>query len=180
METTITPKRKAPTKAEAMKALIELERKLMIKENEEAAAAKQLALEELKQATVQYVLENLDALKTQLHVDANFWRLKAGVGFNVDSKDKDDGGLPMPPHLKKLHKKWNEAEERPNGYNVEHLAEKEIRKRIEDKLKRISPDAVINGANCAQVERTPVVKEYLTEFLASLTKASKAAERLAA
>lgn len=177
---TITHKRKAPTKAEAMKALVELERKLMVKENEDAEAAQKRAHQELTKATVQYVLENLDALKDHLEVNVNDWRVTAGVNFKVDPSDTDDDGQTMPPHLKKLHNKWSEIDSQPNGYSVDRISDKDIRKRIEDKLKRISPDAVINGTNCAQVERTPVVKEYLEEFLASLTKASKAAERLAA
>ena len=176
---TITPKRKAPTKAEAMKALVELERKLMIKENEDAKVAKELAHEELTRATLQYVLENFDTLKGKLQLKASSWQLMAGVCFKVDKTD-DESNTPVPANLKKLHQKWDDIDDHPNGWHVDRISERDIRKRIEDKLKRISPDAVINGTNCAQVERTPVVKEYLAEFLASLSKASKAAERLAA
>ena len=175
-----TTNRKSPTKAEAMKALIEMERQLMIKENAEAKAAHKRAEEELTQATLQYVLANLDTLKDHLEVDVNGWRLMTGVNFNVDPNDKEGGGLPMPPNLKKLHKKWSDIDDTPNGYSVDRIPERDIRKRIEDKLKRVNASAVINGTNCAQVEKTPVIKEYLAEFLTSLTKASKAAERLAA
>jgi hypothetical protein len=176
---TITPKRKAPTKAEAMKALVELERKLMIKENKDAQVAKKLAHEELTRATFQYVLENFDTLKDKLQLRANRWELIAGIHFRVD-KTGDESEASAPANLKKLHKKWDEIDEHPCGYNPDQEPVREIRKRIEDKLQRVSPDAVINGTNCAQVERTPVVREYLEEFLASLNKASKAAERLAA
>jgi hypothetical protein len=177
MDTTTTPKRKAPTKAEAMKALIELERKLMVKENEEAKALHQRAEEELKQATLQYVSENFDTLKAHLEVGSCGWRIEASIKFfsapRLDEDDSDHHRIPMPPNLKELHTKLEEIDDRPNGY-VDHIPDRDIRKRIEDKLKAVSADAVIN----AQVERTPVVKEYLEEFLASLTKASKAAERL--
>ena len=163
-----------------MKALIEVERKLMIKENKEAEAAKEAAREAFEKAALQHVLENFMALKDSLHVDVWSSSTKVGIRFrSADNKDDEDG-LPMPLHLRKLHSAWDEIEENPNGWNVERLPERDIRKRIEDKLKRVNASAVINGTNRAQVERTPVVKEYLEEFLASLTKASKAAERLVA
>lgn len=173
-----TTNRKSPTKAEAMKVLIEMERRLMVKENEEAKAAKERAQEELTQATLQYVLENLDTLKANLQLEVSSWTLMAGIKFKVN---KEETALtPIPPHLKRLWKQWDDMDENPNGWNVDRIPERDIRKRIEDKLKRVNASAVINGTNCAQVERTPVIKEYLEEFLASLTKASKAAERLAA
>jgi len=173
-----TTNRKPPTKAEAMKVLIEMERKLMVKENEEAKAAKQLAEEELTKATIQYVLDNFDSLKANLQLELSSWQLMAGVSFKTNSQEK--ALTPIPPHLKKLHKKWDDIDDNPHGWNVDRIPERDIRKRIEDKLKRVNASAVINGTNCAQVERTPVIKEYLEEFLASLNKASKAAERLAA
>lgn len=164
-----------------MKALIEVERKLMHKENEEARAAKQAAREEFSKAAMEYVLENWDALKPSLQTDV--WSSSASVCIKLrpGKNGDEDANVQMPPHLKKLHQKWEDIEETPNGYwNPDRVSDRDIRKRIEDKLKRVNASAVINGANCAPVERTPVVKEYLEEFLASLTKASKAAERLAA
>lgn len=163
-----------------MKALVEIERKLMVKENKEAEAAKEAAREAFEKAAIQHVLENFTALKDHLCADIWGHSSKVGIRFRpADNTDEEDG-LPMPLHLKKLHSAWDDIDSQPNGWNVERLPERDIRKRIEDKLKRVNASAVINGTNCAQVERTPVVKEYLEEFLASLTKASKAAERLVA
>lgn len=174
---TITPKRKAPTKAEAMKALIEMERKLMVKENAEASLKKAEALQEFKTALTSYFLENVGTLKSHLNIPASTYDAQVQFRFSLTQNNET---MSLPPHLASLHKKWKDINERPCGYNPDQQPVREIRKRIEDKLKRVSADAVINGNNCAQVERTPVVKEYLEEFLASLTKASKAAERLAA
>ena len=177
METTTTPNRKAPTKAEAMKALVELERKLMVKENEEAALKKAEAFQEFKTAMTSYFLENFETFQSYLNIPTSSYDAQVQFRFSVTPNNET---MSLPPHLASLHKKWRDINERPCGYNPDQQPVKDIRKHIEDKLKRVSPDAVINGTNCAQVERTPVVKEYLTEFLASLTKASKAAERLAA
>ena len=177
MDTTTTPNRKAPTKAEAMKVLIEMERQLMIKENAEASLKKAEALQEFKTALTSYFLENVETLKSHLHIPASTYDAQVQFRFSLTQNNET---MSLPPHLASLHKKWKDINERPCGYSPDQQPVKEIRKRIEDKLKRVSPDAVINGTNCAQVDRTPVVREYLEEFLASLNKASKAAERLAA
>ena len=178
---TIAHKRKAPTKAEAMKVLIEMERKLIRKENEEAQAAKKLAQEEVRKLTAQYALANWGTLKEHLHIEVSDYTLEVGIKFRIDPKDNDATTTKMPPELCGPFKKFENIDANPNGWrDPDKYTPAELRSRINDKLKRVSADAVINGTNCAQVERTPVVKEYLEEFLASLTKASKAAERLAA
>jgi hypothetical protein len=179
MTTTTTPNRKSPTKEQAMKALIELERKLMIKENEEADKAKRLAREQVEQAALQYVLENLDSLKLRFEVDVYSSAVSVALKF-CEHPDKAENELAMPTSFKSLHNTWDNIDERPNGWNPNNMSERDIKKRINDKLKKVNASAVIGGHKSAEPERTPVVKEYLEEFLASLAKASKVADRLVA
>jgi len=180
MTTTETLNRKPPTKAQAMKALIEAERELMVKENTEAKQKKAEAWEELNSAVLQYFRDNLETLASKVTMNAYNWSAQIQVSLVQSAGHITDSSVLMPPHILKLHKTWESINERPCGYNPMDQSERDVRKRINDKLKRVNASAVINSNGSVEPERPPVVKEYLTEFLASLNKASKAAERLEA
>jgi len=82
----------------------------------------------------------------------------------------------MPTEIVSAYREWEAVEEYSHGWRGK--SDSEIRKIINEEIKAADTAAVINGVEVSKEEEMPVVHDYLKDFLASLSRTTKARERL--
>lgn len=170
---------KAPSRTLVIESLVPIRRQQMA---EKFAAVKQ-EVEATEKAfqdlLTSWVKEN--PLEWSKHVEINFYygRVALNLYFETE-RNNSEGHMQYPPTLLSPFNKLEELKlklfQTPNPGNWRDW---DIKKKIREELNTIDAKSVIESTK-AIPEEVPVMKEYLEQFMKTLTKSARAAERLAA
>jgi hypothetical protein len=177
---TTATKVKPPTRSQIINQLLPIRREQLKKEWDDAKAEYKVAEEAFEALATDWIKANPSVWTPFISVDSYYSGMSISC-FLVNEKDHATGSgtTMMPPHLLAEYNKLEDIEKKHHKMlNPNHLSDHSIRKMIREELDALDPKSVID--NTAPTEEMPVVKEYLEQFMATLTKVSKARARLAA
>jgi hypothetical protein len=182
MTTTIsTPtKVKPPTRTQIINELLPLRREQMKKEWDAAKEEYDQAEKVVEAQVLEWVEQNPDAWVP--HVAVQFYYSSCAIHcYLSDDKPKDGekGKMQLPPHLLVEQKKLEGLKRKFNLLrNPNHLRDSDIKKLIREELDALDPKSLIDNTTTEKAEEMPVMKEYLEQFMQTLTKVSNARKRL--
>ena len=173
-------KRKPPTKTEVLKELVAVRKEQMEKANEELRKARESYNDELEKDVLQYFLDNITSFKKDAFgVHLSLYHNQVAFRFARpldESEELEHPKLPL-----ELYTRVQKLYEMPREkYRDHEMTDSAIRKKLKENMEKVNPKSVVDATKSSDVERTPVVREYLEEFLTAFTQTTEAVDRLSA
>lgn len=173
-------KKRKPTQSQVLTELAKLRIAQMEQENlaaQELRAKEEVALADKLRP---YIVENITEIAPKLVFHISSYRPHAEMSFSMDDKDVESWKVLLPEHLRKELARVAEIDVCPHG-NTRWIRVSDVKAKIKAEIEASDPESLIQKAaakEAREAEKIPVVTEYLSDFLANLTKVTKARERL--
>jgi hypothetical protein len=178
---TTATKFKKPNKNQIINELLPIRREQIKKDWEAARAEYREAEEAFKAFIADWVKQNPSVWTPFVGIGSFYAGMRISC-FLVDDPDRSTGSgtMMMPPHLLAEYNKLEALETNHRKLpNPNQLSDHSIRKIIREELDALDPKSIIDNTPAEKEGEMPVMKEYLEQFMATLTKVSKARARLA-
>jgi len=173
---------KPPTRTQIINELLPLRREQIKKDWDAAKEEYELAEKAFEAMTAEWVKQNPDVWTP--HVKVRFYYSRIEISCYLNEGKTEDGELDtvlMPPHLLVEHKKLEDLEKKSDKLpNPNYQRDSDLKRMIREELDALDPKSLIDNTSTEKAEEMPVMKEYLEQFMQTLTKVSNARKRLAA
>ena len=178
---TTSTKVKPPTRTQIINALLPIRREQIKKDWEAAKAECELAAKAFEDNTAEWVMQNPDVWSPHVRV-CHYGTMEISCFLDDEKPENDEPGrIQLPTHLLAEYRKLEALKEKLDGLpNPNHPRDSDLKRMIREELDALDPKSLIDNTTTEKAEEMPVMKEYLEQFMQTLTKVSKARARLTA